>query len=373
MVVTAVDVLTCSLGAEVPKEHTEAAGTPVPEALRRTMTRTGSMMETPESRQRKIDKAKKLEGLVGIYSGHNDRRANWWGILPIHTPDPCAVQPPEAAPAERGTVPQVTPHSTNSGVSSVGGSVHPVTTPHLDKLPFGAVFERPTGPRPVAESHQAAACFVNAGTHQIPLFEGTPPEELISSPDPMQWLTDRLRAQHTFERRLAQQDSIMSRFSLCGSPATVHDVVDSGDSRGSNASINTNPNASSRRRSSRRANNEAYLTAGCSVMVRLVDSRLRQLDGPPLVRDIAKPVSEKLLKTVLRAAATYNSESDTAATHVKTHILDKSKYSALCKRFNFIALKDVETRTVRSAIPPNVDPEVLVEEVNLKFSQSMFN
>lgn len=46
-----------------------------------------------------------------------------------------------------------------------------------------------------AGPHDSKGCFVSTGTHQIPLFQGLPPEEIIWADDPMQTLCQLLKTQ----------------------------------------------------------------------------------------------------------------------------------------------------------------------------------
>ena len=218
-------------------------------------------------------------------------------------------------------------------------------------------------------------CYFVIGTHQIPLFEGLPPEEMTSSPDPMSWLTAKLKAQYTIERQHTQNESLFqslfctpvfggSGHSNAVSPSSVGSQ-DSGD----DLKIPNNSNSSLTKRRPSRPMSEAHLTHGSSAIIRVIDSRLQPLDSQPLHKEHTKHIDETIMNSILKAASSYTVES----LNGKSHLVDTKKFQTLHHQFQYYALKDAAERTVKDAISENINAKVLVEEVNLKFGQSMFN
>eukprot|EP01033_Poteriospumella_lacustris_P001134 gene1134-830_t len=72
--------------------------------------------------------------------------------------------------------------------------------------------------------------FVNSGTHQIPLFRGLPPEDMINSPDPLAWLINRIflqlsRGPVTPSGLTSPVAMLLAPCLLCCQPSSVNDVV----------------------------------------------------------------------------------------------------------------------------------------------------
>jgi hypothetical protein len=165
-------------------------------------------------------KMSKLKGLKGIYVGAKDPKSTFWGILPLFArfPNPLlgkeyvltSSNPPsnnheskscDSANKSSGKVPSLkgerdqsdfTTQGTETGVSNQPSSEDNNNSP--GKINLGI---ETNGLRESAflSSLAASPLFVNSGTHQIPLFRGLPPEEMISAPDPMAWLVTRIYLQ----------------------------------------------------------------------------------------------------------------------------------------------------------------------------------
>ena len=148
----------------------QAAHTPMVSGavLKRTVSYGGTekIEESSETVSRREEKTRQLKGLIGIYSGHGDRRANWWGLLPIHSDCPCPITPPHYSTAET-TVPFNSLDTPNSNTSNE--SVHPMAvtplvktkhkTPAVPTVTVEPVFEQFT----TIDGKPLPPHFINAG------------------------------------------------------------------------------------------------------------------------------------------------------------------------------------------------------------------
>lgn len=154
---------------------------------------------------RKMKKAK-LRGLMGIYVGDKDPKATWWGIVPLFAKFPAAVLGNAAVipPTE-----QVTPSKRDEADFTFQGTEGFSNQPSMDGDNQNNTNVSSTNTSSAAlSSLTALPVFVNSGTHQIPLFKGLPPEEMINSDDPMAWLLTRIH--HQLSRQAVAQHRMTS-------------------------------------------------------------------------------------------------------------------------------------------------------------------
>jgi hypothetical protein len=185
--------------------------------------------------------------------------------------------------------------------------------------------------------------YANSGTHMVPLFQGYPPDEIISSSNPMQALLTRLESQQTIEK---QTKSIFSFPFICGSKNEI---------------LQQNKIIKTKKKS------PLVLSTGASAIVRLVDSRLASLVNNSIARDSSiTPDSTNLMK-ILKSYSTY---SVLDVNENQSLIVDTSKFKKIVSIFSYNALRNAHTRTLKEAIPDNVDENALIKEINQKFCQT---
>lgn len=229
-------------------------------------------------------KMTKLKGLKGIYVGAKDPRSTWWGIVPLFArfPNPLLSGADDAAhpgPVFNGssmTAPSSAvdhgqslespgkmppPTHQNSAKNTSNGSIPSAPqkgerdqsdfTTHMTDAGAGGVSNQPSseesspknggnnglGIQPTSNTASSFLCslvsspvFVNSGTHQIPLFRGLPPEDMINSPDPMAWLINRIflqlsRGPVTPSGLTSPVAMLLAPCLLCCQPSSVNDVV----------------------------------------------------------------------------------------------------------------------------------------------------
>lgn len=274
-----------------------------------------------------------LDGLVGIYVGHKDPLCSWWGILPLKTEHGNGNNSPMAALSE----PQPFGKATNRS----------------KKTPKGKAVD-PTGfPETISPTGRVAT-FVNCGTHQIPLFEGSPPDILFELDDPFDWLIKKLENQQRRVKRVVRAGNVLN---WCGnsSSSQIYDVIDE------NIYYNTD--------------DYIALSSGCSAVVRLADGQMRaSFNTEPIALDVDKAINVASMDKVLKALASFpvrqplENEMNLSSIPV---LLDENRYNHLRAKFAYDRNKHVAMRYIKEAIPPNIRPEALVREINKKFVEKI--
>ncbi len=188
--------------------------------------------------------------------------------------------------------------------------------------------------------------FVNAGTHQIPLFCGFPPEDLIKAPNPLGWLLSTLTTGVKSNDELASTNSrSWFNLSICNSTSAVVDPSD--------ADYNA-----------RRGKPILKLSPGASAMVSIVDPRLRQFSNNSVTRDPTIQIREDLIHKVLKARFLKHNPQ------TKVKAVDDYKRGQAQKMFKF-RYGRVEQRSYQQAIPSNIYSETLLEEISRNFIKSI--
>jgi hypothetical protein len=177
--------------------------------------------------------------------------------------------------------------------------------------------------------------FVNSGTHQVPLFEGFPPEDMTRSSNPLAWLLSNLTAQ--------EREKFASQGCCYGSAVKDQSAPSTAGPRP-----------------------HLQLSSGASAMVNIVDPRLRQFCHDSVAHNPRVPIVQDTLLKVLRVTA---SKFDR-----KTGKLvppDETVYKKAYSKFEFYEYRSYRCRSLESAIPHNIMHEALIAEINEKFTEKM--
>ena len=174
--------------------------------------------------------------------------------------------------------------------------------------------------------------FVNAGTHQVPLFQGLPPEDMTRSSNPLAWLLSNLAAQERLKY-------IKSGW-FCGSSATAARFP---------------PSAV-----------DLKLTSGASAMVSVVDPRLRQFCHESISHNPQVPIVQDTLLKVLRVVA---SKFDRATGAMQPP--QDARYRAVYHKFEYNQFHSFRMRSMEAAVPHNILHDSLMAEINEKFAEKM--
>lgn len=173
--------------------------------------------------------------------------------------------------------------------------------------------------------------FVNDGTHQIPLFEGLPPEDMIVSPDPMLWLANQLDTQYNKGGLMAQVSSVSSMNSsnsLRTAATSLSSIFSPLLSLFQGVASPKKPRSKKQRKRKLSAQELAMLnlSSGSSAIVRLANPRMRRMASPSIVdhRDKAvhKFTLEYLLKIIAQASKLPGGGSPDHAENELYYIID---------------------------------------------------
>lgn len=405
VVVTAVDVLTSrKADALNPTQYfrdatanSEATLSPKPRPITRGEVMSFAFEAEDEKKaaaRHAQERAFKLRGLVGLYYGHDDPAATWWGIVPLIAKNGARTKKNRAgisasfstqnstgtnasqAKARYGkesVVPlSTTPFGSASGDNGevkinnwTGGGAHASTPdvvehfevprtpvdlmPKLPPFSAGANFSPASTPSQTpangvrgafmepsgsAEGNRVSdEYFVNSGTHQVPLFHGLPPEDMTRSSNPLAWLLSNLTAQERL--------NYLKSGWLCGFGA-------------SNLQSFPQPAV------------DLELSPGASAIVSIIDPRLRQFCNDSISQNPQIPIVQDTLLKVLRVSA---SKFD-RKTGAMLPPLD-AKYRAAYAKFEYNQFRSFPRRTLASSLPPNIMHEALLMEINEKFTEKM--
>ena len=342
------------------------------------------------------ERAFKLRGLVGLYYGHDDPNATWWGIVPLIAKNSVqrgkrkkeiststAIAPPagstntpatsssqsKARYGKESTVQAFGTDNSDVKVNNWTGGAHACTPDAIEQfeiprtpvqtinnnIPMGAINYSPAstpshtpgiGSRGAYLEHPGSSAdgsrgglrnsdeyFVNSGTHQVPLFQGLPPEDMTRSSNPLAWLLSNLTAQERL--------SYLRSNWLCGL---------------SSSQLRNHPQPAV----------DLHLTPGASAMVSIIDPRLRQFCHDSISQNPDIPIIQDTLLKVLRVSA---SKFD-RKTGAMLPPLD-SKYRNIYAKFEYNQFRSFSRRNLDSIIPPNILKDALIMEINEKFTEKM--
>ena len=368
VVVTAVDILTTSRPDPISSSGNGQSRAAVSRTGTRGMEGGGGGGRTKEE-----ERAFKLRGLVGAYFGNHEAEAVWWGIVPLLLESPFEKRETRATKL-KSMLPVV--HALNamkSGRNMMGGSFKggSFSEPQNDmvmkfvregsskklnvKVNQWTIDDSPNKrSSPVKRQGSFIATdssvmdekifFVNAGTHQVPLFSGFPPEDLMKAANPMAWLLSNLATGVKSNDEL--QQNVSSGFLGCFSSKAVVDPTD--------AEYNA-----------RRGKPILSLCPGGSAMISITDPRLRQFSNNSLTKDPTVIVREDTMNRVLRARFLKHNPQ------TRTKFVDDQKRLNAYNLFKYKKITKTDKRTYAQAIPHNIYTETLLEEISRKFIQSI--
>eukprot|EP01038_Epipyxis_sp_PR26KG_P009588 gene9588-12914_t len=251
-----------------------------------------------------------LDGLVGVFVGNRDPLCTWWGVIPLQISNNN----------------NATANATNE---AQGGKSSAFVSPRKGMVSESGI----------------SSSFVNAGTHQVPLFEGLPPEDLFKVGNAMNWVIRKIKTQQLLVRSMPK--SVLSYIRnpmICCGQHGVDDVLnDVGNS----------------------IQDYISLSPGASAIVRIVDARLGQFGGKHILEDSDSAVNEEWLITILKTISTF------PVVNSNYQNFDSHRYKLLYAAFNYLHLKNTHMRSIRDALPPNLDPIALIKEINEKFIESL--
>lgn len=356
VIVTAVDILT-SKNAAAAKSTPILETQPSRSMLSPMNSHSSLLSEEMNSRAaEKQLKLQKLRGLLGIFVGHKDPRSTWWGIVPLFAKYPksilanCVDMPLVSEYLLHDDDQQNSPNGRDySEALTLQGSEcnHPITINHEATLT--SLTETPV--------------FINDGAHQIPLFQGIPPEELILASDPMAWLINRLNYQIS-KSILSQSTSLFSKFKNilgCTSPDAV--LIDE-------PSLSKKGSRKSKKSKKKNQIEDIVLSTGSCAIIRVVDPRVKKLAGVSITLENNRTLNnlhQETLNNIITLQSQYASDDKGI---VSLH-QDNNKLRHLKTDFTIQANKFTNKRTLKSSIPDSIDPEYLIQEINNKFYQTL--
>jgi len=418
VVVTAVDILTSRTAdalnpTQYFRDSTAGADTrflsPKPRPISRGEVMSFAFEDDDDNKtaaRQAHERMFKLRGLVGLYYGHDDPEATWWGVVPLMARNSSRQKkktkgsgsfsssvgttqnyaPNTQAKARYGNqsvVPAATPLGSSSGAEGDirinnwtgggGGGSRVASTPdtmeqfevprtpvqainnnmNMGSINFspastpsqtpgvgnrsgggnGGAYMDPTGSAE-GGSRVGEEFFVNSGTHQIPLFQGLPPEDMTRSSNPFAWLLSNLTAQERL-------NYLKGGWMCSGAGARK---------------LQTFPQPAV----------DLALTPGASAMVSIVDPRLRQFCHEPVSQNPQVPIVQESLLKVLRVVS---SQFDTTSGAILPPL--DAKYRAAYAKFEYNQYRSYTRRSLESVIPPNIMHEALLVEINEKFTEKM--
>lgn len=367
VVVTAVDVLTLSTSTDfVDFEKYASENKAILDAKRRKKATKSpikadkfsakNMYEDVSSKSgkssvayREIDdeQAFKLRGLVGINIAHNNPTGTWWGLLPIMTESPFRVALDDLLSNASGNQTKRGPMS-----APMSAPMSPGTSPGVDRMKVPGE-QRSYEP---GYKYNGVASFVNTGTHQIPLFQGLPPKEMVRASNPMNWLVKQLKSQ------------------------VVRNVSDAGKQKGGGCCSSSSSDVVSK--SSDLKSRNMVLSEGASAIVRLVDSRLTMFGNDSLIQKNSPAV--RVAASASSASVTSNPvpiNGDTlrriliafcTKTTGNKEEFDERRFKKWFQLFAFYAVDESpKVRTIIARIPNNLYREALMKEINQKFCDTV--
>jgi hypothetical protein len=408
VVVTAVDILTSRKADQLnPTQyfrdvtaHSSALMSPKPRPITRGEVMSFAFEAEEEEKKAAAKHAQermfKLRGLVGLYYGHDDPQATWWGIVPLiarnaprskkskgsnisasfstqNTAGTSASAQQKARYGKESVVPTDAPYGSSSSgeggvkVNNWTGGAHAATSDVVERFevpstPVHNIHNGHLGPpgsinfSPASTPSQTPGAgtrgggfepggssegsrtnsdeyFVNSGTHQVPLFHGLPPEDMTRSSNPLAWLLSNLTAQERL--------NYLKSGWLCGA-STSH--------------LQNFPLPAV----------DLNLSPGASAMVSIVDPRLRQFCHESVSQNPNVPIVQDTLLKVLRVTSSrFDRKTGAMLPPVD------AKYRSAYAKFEYNQFRSYTRRSLESAVPPNIMHEALVNEINEKFTEKM--
>lgn len=272
-------------------------------------------------------------GLVGAHFSKNEPLHRYWGMLPLLLESPFQKRP-KSSESKMNLLEGDQMNSKPCSISNIDTFSHQssdqgISPTHRQKLQvdpnYGLV-------------SQVNAYFVNAGTHQVPLFYGSPPDDLIKSPNPMAWLLNQL----CMECKSSEQEIVSS--GLCFGLNNSLDAV---------AKYNTTM-----------GRNRLNLSKGASAFINIIDPRLRRFCN----RNIGEQknanviLKDDCLQRLLKAKF-LNLESKNGKERTK----DAKKRDEAYREFRYNPDRKLVFRNYGKAFASQTNPEEMLQTINQNF------
>jgi hypothetical protein len=205
-----------------------------------------------------------------------------------------------------------------------------------------------------------------------------PPDELFTTVDPMQWLIKKLKKQQEYIN--INNFSIFRKFSLCCNNNKNHSL----HHQIHNISVDENFYHASK--------DFLELSNGASAIIRIVDSRLKNFISEPIAIDNEKKIKTNYLEQILKIISSHHIKNkklknDNIKKKKKRRksiierkkkpnldenfVLIESRYKSFLASFAYSSSKYKETRTIQESIPPTIEAQALIKEINQKFLQTI--
>jgi hypothetical protein len=241
--------------------------------------------------------------------------------------------------------------STTQSMDSVGSQERHISPQKASKLKAaahaaGAVSSGGKPPR--SKNGRNAMRFVNTGTHQVALFEGNPPRDLLKSANPMAWLAAQLNPDLLMSARPAGAGAAGA-----GAGAVAEKKSGGGLCAGNKTSAVD----------SAFSHVHIVLSPGASAIVNISHPRLKAFCTESISRDPDAVINDDALSKLLKVKSLKVQQGVRAST------IDVVKYNTMYRKFQFDPHLHEHERTFRQAIPENVFIDTLWAEVNDKFVQ----
>lgn len=291
----------------------------------------------------------KLRGLAGLHLGNNDPTCCWWGIVPLLLESP--FEKPQGSGI--GVARTGTRSGTAASLNSPGGgsmdSRH--STPQKGELhgKFKAAANVVSAFGNTQQHRKVATRFVNMGTHQIALFEGNPPRDLVKSANPMAWLAAQLNPDLLLTTGAADPKVAPSKAAAANSRSgSGGGCLCFGGGKRSSSGFNPM---------------NITLSAGASAIVNIAHPRLKAFTTDSISRDPTAIINDDALSKLLKVKSLKVQKGVSAST------IDVVKFNSIYRQFQVDPAKHAHDRTFREAVPENVFIDTLWSEVNDKFVQ----
>jgi hypothetical protein len=437
VVVTAVDVLTSKKAQAIPQnshstrtiDELNSAQSPQPVSMLSPSDSRASLFSYDDitARQEKAMRQQKLKGLKGIHVGSNDPKATWWGLVKLFTKYP-ATAPANGSSSSSANTSVDQNNNTQTNTQSTGAALNNnnITPPDTavnhtnggNRMPSSSNLGRggnadhsealtiqgtdngmQTSFDAMLSSLSSLPLFANYGTHQIPLFQGIPPDEMIHSPDPLAWVISRLNYQIA-HAEINSQISAFQKFMLTVGSCFQHPsrllfggAAGGGSSTQPNSRQNSNrmlmdsdmlissskstidtsksAKTSKKGKKKKKKTEELVLSSGSSAFIRIVDPRIKRLAGNPIATETNREITSDQLNEIITIQSHSLNNDESKNNGIISLQLNPTRMKTLKQDFQFQPQRFHHKRTLKMAIPESVEAQALIAELNTKFYQSL--
>lgn len=418
VVVTAVDVVTSKKADSLNptqyfRNNTAATAVMMSPPKPRPVSRGEVMSFTFEAEDNKKaemrtlqERAFKLRGLVGLYYGHDDPEATWWGIVPLITRNQSART--KKSKSHSATLNVISNNNNNSTTPNT----EPVKVAKFGKesvIPTQRLYSAPDA------SEESSNIKINNWTGGAPAPAAEEPRETFEIPrtpvniinnnvqmgsihnyspssTPSQTPANGMRGAYMDGTGSASGSASGSRggsgedsFVNSGTHQVplFHGLPPEDMTRSSNplAWVLSNLTAQERTKylkstcfggGNKVLQNypppavDLHLSPGASAMVSIVDPRLRQFCHDSIAQDPQVPIVQDTLLKILRISVSKFDRKSGA-------LLPPSdaQYRSVYSKFEYNQFRSFSRRTMEAAIPHNILHDALLMEINEKFTEKM--